>query len=268
MEIRITKTSAILFTLIFIAALVSVFIYVAFGQHTKYLTQIQESVSGLHIGSRVEYNGVEVGTVKRIKINRDNPKLVNVVLSIDSSTPVTTATVAMLAANDAKDTPFIALRDDGSNLARLKIKTGQQYPVIPSVPSTKADNNVSLTQIAASLKQFNDTFQQFMDKDAVESFKQLIYSLQQVMGMLAENSNRLNTLIMNTEKASNKFDSFLSSSQLAIHTLQTQTLPSTYELVLDMQSLMSKLSVMMTEINQNPSIVLRGKTPPKPGPGE
>lgn len=268
MEVRATKTSAIIFTLILIAALLSIFIYFIFDQHTKYLTEIQESVSGLRIGSRVEYNGVEVGTVKHIKINPDNPKLVTVVLNVDSSTPITTATVAMLAANDANDTPFIALRDDGSNLSRLKIKTGQRYPVIPSVPSTKADNNVSLTQIAASLKQFNDTFQKFMDKDAVESFKQLVYSLQQVMGMLAENSNRLNTLIINTEKASNKFDGFLSSSQIAINTLQNQTLPSTYQLLLDVQTLMSKLSVMMTEINQNPSVILRGKTPQKPGPGE
>lgn len=268
MEIRITKTSTFIFSLLFIAALFIVCYFLFSGQQTRYLTQIQESVSGLQIGARVEYNGVIVGTVKLIRIDDKNSKLIDVLISVNQSTPVTTATVAMMASNDSKDAPFIALRDDGSQNTKLRALPGQRYPVIPSTLSTKANINLSLTQIAQSLKQFNDTIQALMTKDDIEAFRQLVYSMQVVMGMLAENNERLNHIIINTEKASNQFDTFLSSGRVTLLTLQNETLPSTYRLMSNMEELLAKMDSMMNDVKQNPAVILRGKASPQPGPGE
>ncbi len=267
MEITRVKASTFVITLILLAALYFVFSF-ALDRHTTYLTFIQESVSGLTVGSRVEYNGVEVGTVKRIKINHKNPKLIDVVLSVDSSAPVTKNTVAMLAFGDTNNSPYIALADDGNNLEPLTLNNNQDYRVIPSTPSTKGNKNVSLTQIAASLKQFNDTFQTFMDKDAVESFKQLLYSMQIVMGMLAENSKRMNILITNASNASRQLGTFMATGQNTIRTLETQTLPSTYRLIANMDDMLNKMMSLMNDITQNPSVIIRGKARPAPGPGE
>lgn len=267
MDIIRSNLAVLVTGLILLAAAFFIF-HFAFDRHTRYLIYIQESVSGLTVGSSVEYNGVEVGAVKRIKINAKNPKLIDVLVSVDHSTPVTQNTVAMLAVGGSTTKPFIALSDNGENLAPLVRAGHQDYLVIPSVPSTKANNNVSLTQMAVSLKQFNDTFQTFMDKDAVESFKQLLYNMQVVMGMLAENSKRMNTLIINTTKASNELGTFMASGQNTIRTLETQTLPSTYRLISNMDDMLNKMMGLMNDMTQNPSVIIRGKARPLPGPGE
>jgi phospholipid/cholesterol/gamma-HCH transport system substrate-binding protein len=267
MEIKPRPSSVIVF-LAAIAAVLSIFIFLTIGQQTRYLTQIQESVSGLQPGARVEYNGVIVGKVKRVRIDERNPKLIDVMISVDKSTPVTTATIAMLASNDSKDAPFIALSDDGSQSSKLHVSPGQRYPIIPSTLSTKANINLSLTQIAQSLKQFNDTFQALMTKDDIEAFRQMVYSMQVVVGMLAENNERLSHIIINTEKASNQFDTFLSSGRVTLLTLQNETLPSTYHLMNNMEELLGKMNSLMNDVKQNPSVMLRGKAAPQPGPGE
>jgi len=268
MTVLRTRTSLIVTCLLLLIAIWLASITL-FPTQKKYLTDIQESVSGLKVGSRVEYNGVEVGSVTRIHINVDNPKLVDVAIKVDGDTRVTQGTVAMLAVNDSeRGKPFIALKDDAKNLEPLKTLTGQSYPVIPSVPSNKEAVNVSLTQIARSLQQFNETVQALLSKDEIESFKQLAYSLQQVVGMLAENTQHLNKIIVNTAKASDRFGSLLTSGQTTIYTLQNEILPSTNRLMADMELLLIKADSLVSEISQNPSVVLRGKAPLKPGPSE
>lgn len=243
--------------------------FMFFATHTTYLTEIQESVSGLKSGSRVEFNGVVIGKVSHIQINRDNPKLIDVFLSISKNAPVSENTVAMLAYNeDEPGKPFISLTDDHAAQNVLTAAPGQTYPTIPSIPSTKANMNASLTEIARNMKQFNATFQALMTKDDIESFRQLIYSMQTVMGMLAENNKRLNHIIMNTETASDQFSSFLSNSRVTIQTLQNETLPSTYRLIGDMEDMLGKMDALMTDVKQNPAVLIRGKAQLPPGPSE
>ena len=39
-----------------------------------YLTTFNEPVDGLTVGAAVKYNGVEIGRVKKIKLNQNNPR--------------------------------------------------------------------------------------------------------------------------------------------------------------------------------------------------
>ena len=54
------------------------------GYSTKhyrmYAVYINESVSGLSVDAAVKYNGVDVGTVKSIQIDAENPQLVFILL--------------------------------------------------------------------------------------------------------------------------------------------------------------------------------------------
>lgn len=255
-------------TALLIGIVFAIFFSFFYNIQTTYRTNILESVSGLKPGARVEYNGVIVGEVTRIKIDLQNSKQITVLMNIDESTPVTTATVAMLAFNDSHAAPFISLTDDGSSKTKLQRKPDQRYAVIPSIISTKANVNTSLTQIARSLQQMNDTLQTLMTKDNMESFRELLYSMQVVMNMMAQNNARLNHIIINTEKASDQFDKFMSSGRLTIQTLQNETLPSTYRLMNNMEELLVKMDSIMSDIKQNPAVILRGRALPPPGPSE
>src|SRR5690349_4086128 len=66
------------------------------GQNAYYEIYMKESVAGLNVDSVVEFNGVNVGSVKKIEIDSKDPRLVYVLLNINKTTPVTQGTKATL----------------------------------------------------------------------------------------------------------------------------------------------------------------------------
>ncbi len=64
--------------------------------YVDYHVYMQESVAGLSADAAVKYRGVDVGTVKRMLLNPDNPEQVLLVLHIKQDTPVTTDTRATI----------------------------------------------------------------------------------------------------------------------------------------------------------------------------
>src|SRR5262245_40961005 len=61
-----------------------------------YRIRFAESVSGLALGDAVKYNGVDVGTVKALSLDTDDPRRVLVDVKLRKETPVKTDTRAML----------------------------------------------------------------------------------------------------------------------------------------------------------------------------
>ena len=67
------------------------------------------SVSGLNPNATVSYNGVEVGRVTEIELDRDDPSRVRVLLEVESGTPIKTDTVGVVAASGITGVAHISL---------------------------------------------------------------------------------------------------------------------------------------------------------------
>src|SRR5215813_6021393 len=61
-----------------------------------YRIQFAESVSGLAVGDPVKFHGVDVGAVKTLAIDANNPRLVQVDVALRKEAPVKTDTTASL----------------------------------------------------------------------------------------------------------------------------------------------------------------------------
>src|SRR5687768_2587669 len=111
METKVNYTIVGAFIILLIAAICLGIIWLASGlsleKYTTYLVYMQESVSGLSVDSTVEYNGVDVGKVKSIELNHKNPQLVEVLLSIKSTTPITRGTSATLTSRGVTGVVYI-----------------------------------------------------------------------------------------------------------------------------------------------------------------
>jgi phospholipid/cholesterol/gamma-HCH transport system substrate-binding protein len=66
------------------------------GVYDRYYAYMQESVAGLSVNSTVKYRGVDVGRVKDIVLNPENPQEVRLTLDILHATPIKIDTVAVL----------------------------------------------------------------------------------------------------------------------------------------------------------------------------
>ena len=58
------------------------------AKRTSYRIRFEQSVSGLLLGSGVQFNGIRVGEVTDLKLDKDDPNGVLVTIAVTSDTPV------------------------------------------------------------------------------------------------------------------------------------------------------------------------------------
>jgi phospholipid/cholesterol/gamma-HCH transport system substrate-binding protein len=97
----------------------------------------QDPVSGLVADAPIEFHGVEVGKVKSVRLV--NSHSVCIVLSIEKTAPVTSASVATITSRGLATKGFtgyvlISLEDVGNNTQPLVLRPGERFPSIPTAP--------------------------------------------------------------------------------------------------------------------------------------
>jgi phospholipid/cholesterol/gamma-HCH transport system substrate-binding protein len=103
--------------------------------YDRYYAFMRESVAGLNVNSTVKYRGVDVGRVKDIALNRDNPEEVRLTLDIERGTPVKIDTIAVLQTQGLTGLATINLTGGSRESPPLIALEGQEYPVIKTGPS-------------------------------------------------------------------------------------------------------------------------------------
>lgn len=308
MEQRVNYTLVGLFVVILGLASVALGYWLSFGERHKiyrtYLIYFEESVAGLTVDSPVKFNGVDVGYVKEIILNQDDPKEVQVMLRIEQGTPITEATEATLESQGITGIRFISLRVTAANSVPLRAKFKQKYPVINAKPSLMTELDKALRDAAANVKAMTMSFRRVFDDDEnVKSIKLSLRHIAEFSGTLAKNSEEidrslktLEALLTNAEKTSTQLplitkkleiglDSFnhmskslqVTSEQVALtmkdgrvsmQQLSQQIFPSTQQLIARLDSMAANLEQVSKELQQDPSIILRGKVAKQRGPGE
>lgn len=244
MDTNVNYTMVGLFVISLIAAIVLGIIWLSAGLslegNATYLVYMQESVSGLSVDSPIEYNGVTVGTVKSIQLNKQNPHLVEVFLNIKSDTPITVETVATLNTRGLTGITYMALKDKGTDATPLRAGAGQPYPVIPTAPSFFLRIDTMLNKLTGSLTQLSKSLQSVLDQENQRSIKAILFNL----------------------------DRATRTSNGVIQSLETQTIPAANQAIANLNDLAKNLSGVSSEIKQNPAILIRGKEQQPLGPGE
>ncbi|MEO8402361.1 MAG: MlaD family protein [Gammaproteobacteria bacterium] len=260
------------FVLLLITFLILGIIWLSSGfsveKYTTYAVYMQEAVTGLSIDATVEYNGVNVGSVKSITINKHDPHLVNLQLYIETDTPITQGTTARLNTRGVTGITYIALKDDGSDLRPLKKLPSQEYPVIKTAPSFFMQLDTALQKLNDNVATVSNSLQSLLDKDNLRSIKETLNHMDQVTGMLAKNNQKLNIILDNTARATIGFPQLIQSSTDTMRVFQTQTLPTTNHLMTNLDIISENLVELTSQLRQNPSILIRGKAPQPYGPGE
>lgn len=260
------------FVIFLISAIILAIIWLSSGlnveNYSTYQVNMQEAVTGLSIDATVEYNGVNVGSVKKIALHPDDPQSVELLLNIKNDTPVTYGTIATLATRGLTGITYIALKDKGQDLRPLQALKGQNYPIIKAGPSLLLQLNTALQRLTDSLGLVGDTFKNLFDQQNLQSIKDTLVNMREITGNLAANNKRLNDILINTSIASQRLPSLIQSSQQTLRAFENQTLPQTNHIISNLDTITNNLTGLSDEIRDNPSMLIRGKQPRPLGPGE
>lgn len=264
-KMKLTKIGCYIFLTVMAFAMMGVSILPQ--GFTNYIIHPTTSAYGIDENARVEYNGIPVGKVTQVILKDANPKNIEIHIAVKKEIPITEGTLATITTRGITGIYFISLEDEGKNLKPLLAQADQSYPIIPFSARTGIENT-EMAKMSEALQQMNNTIQTVFSGENIEAIKQLLYSTQEVMTVLATNNKRINSLLINSEKASYHITPFLKSSRGTLQTINIQTLPTVNQLINNLDRITRDMSNLVNDLNQNPSIVIRGKERTVYGPGE
>ena len=145
-----------------------------------YRIRFSDSVSGLALGDPVKYHGVDIGTVKAMILDPDDPRLVQVDVNLRKEAPVKTDTKATLKLKGITGVVFIELSGGSPKARTLLAATPQDQ--IPEIPSEKSSLNAALDQLPKVIQKFSSIEDQA---------KKAISDIGELTGKLKENPSLL-----------------------------------------------------------------------------
>lgn len=278
---------------------------VGFNQKTylTYTVYLHEAASGLSEESPVKYNGVQVGYVKAIKLNVTDPRQVEILLNIQEGTPITTSTSATLISQGITGVTYMGLSAGSSDLTPLRKMSGEPYPVIPAKPSLFNQLDTILKEVSDNVNKVSNQAQLVFNEENSKYLKNSLANMERFTTVIAKNSDNINNslksadvFLANMSKVSKDFPEIVKelkvgvakfntmaiemssagknvsdtmvAGKTAVDKLSQQTLPPAINLLRRLNTIAANLEKVSNEMRLNPSVVIRGSTPPKPGPGE
>jgi len=118
-----------------------------------YRIHFAESVSGLSLGDPVKFRGVDVGMVKAMTIDPDDPRQVRVEVRLRKEAPVKTDTKATLKLKGITGVVFIEL--NGGNPSAQSLVAATPQGRIPEIPSERSSLTAFMDQLPKVVEKFS-----------------------------------------------------------------------------------------------------------------
>jgi phospholipid/cholesterol/gamma-HCH transport system substrate-binding protein len=158
-----------------------------FNEKTAYAVRFNGPISGLLTGSEVLFNGIAVGEVTGLSLDRAKPSDVIVTISVDKSAPVRADTRATLAFSGLTGAARINLIG-GSDSAPPAAQPS------PGSPPAIAADNASLADLTQSARGTLGNIDQVI-ADNADSLHSAIASVDAFAGALARNADKIDSII-------------------------------------------------------------------------
>jgi phospholipid/cholesterol/gamma-HCH transport system substrate-binding protein len=171
--------------------------------YVPYEVYFQGSVTGLSEGGSVRYLGVEVGKVRRIRLDSRSAERVQVVVDIDQAAPVsdnTTAELSLLSV--ATGLLYIDLQQNTRGREVLPDVPSERYPVIRTVRSTFDTFLESLPELAGSAAVLLDRAQEIFSPENSQALADMVKNLHEVSRGLPDTMQHINSLVTSLNQTS------------------------------------------------------------------
>jgi phospholipid/cholesterol/gamma-HCH transport system substrate-binding protein len=132
------------------------FVWLAKSGHRDdvlYRIHFAESVSGLAQGDPVKFRGVDIGTVKTMNLDPEDPRRVQVDVSLRKDAPVKTDTKATLKLKGITGVVFIELNGGSAGARTLVAATAEGQ--VPEIPAEKSGLTAILDQLPKVIEKFS-----------------------------------------------------------------------------------------------------------------
>lgn len=176
-------------------------------KYDYYTVEFKNSISGLEEGSNVEYKGVKVGKVIKMRLVPANTEIIYVDIGVDKTTPVHAHTKASLETQGITGLVRIELATRQDDTGPPERREGQQYPVLEGEGSKLYQALEDLPDITNKILDITKKLDSFLDDQTVAALKQTVQNAQNMTkdlnGVLSPaNVSHISTMMDNLSASS------------------------------------------------------------------
>lgn len=201
----------------------------------QYQVVFTEAVTGLSVGSPVQYNGIAVGSITALDLDPTDPRKVIAQLRLNATTPVKTDTQAKLAISSLTGPPIIQLTGGSPQAARLVDSSNQAVPQIATAPS-------ALQNISDTANRIVERMDQILSDANVASITATLQHLESISGGMASRDQGTQALLLSARDAARKLETTLDTTNAAIGRLDQN-------LVQQLPPILDKLETTLTKLD-------------------
>lgn len=150
----------------------------------RYDVVFTETVSGLNVGSAVQYNGIRVGEVESLTLNPEDPRQVWARVRVSATTPIKTDTTAHLTLLNITGASGIELSQGLPDNPRLS-STTDDIPIIYAEPSSLARLRINADELLLNLTTLIDSANRVLSEENAAYVARMLDNLDAVISALA-----------------------------------------------------------------------------------
>ena len=173
--------------------------HVEFGQEFKtYYIFFRGSVAGLTRGSAVQYNGIPVGRVTDIRVDRDNLSQIQVTVEVNSNlVEIKTDARAFLDTNILSGVSTVQIRGGTQQAPILEPESGHHVAIIRAEQNELEALRASLPELMRDLREVSHNLNSLLDERNRQAVADTLQNLRTLSGDLADHGKDVGVLLGN-----------------------------------------------------------------------
>lgn len=265
-----------------------------------YILETRKNVTGLNVQAQVRYRGIRAGKVESIEPDPENPRVIQVRISLDSKFKLTKSATAQLGYQGVTGLAYVSIEDSGENaealvgsvdhppkiamkptfLDTLGDKAGDIVTQIGTVSTRLAklldENNVqnlsrTLDNVAMAsdglreMPQIMASMREALSAENMRNLKQILVHVEKTAGEAAPLTAEVRQMVKAMTALSTRLDALAGSTG---EDLSNSTLPRANALMRELTTNSRQLARVLDNLEGNPQMLIFGRNPPAAGPGE
>jgi phospholipid/cholesterol/gamma-HCH transport system substrate-binding protein len=208
-----------------------------------------ESVTGLSVGGAVQYNGIQVGEVRRLQLDPEDPGRVWATIRVGTEVPVRQDTVARLTFTGVTGVAIIQL-SGGSPKAALLTGSEDAPGVILAQPSALAQLLSSSEDIASTTSQVLVRLNRLLSDDNMQRVARTLEHVETLSRAAAESEGDIRTLLSEAATASRRLAELLDGAEATMQRLDDGLARAETALGRELPQLSAKLNASLDAIER------------------
>lgn len=214
----------------------------------------EEAVSGLSKGSKVEFNGIAIGTVTNLRLDPQDPRRVLARVQVDSMTPLRSDTQARLVPAGITGLSIIRLSSGSDSDSTELPASSQAVPQIMALPSPMSKLLAEGGDIILSVNELITQVKRIMSDENVRSISRTLQHVEALSDTLAQQRTEVSLTLQQVTRATEQAtlalaaaNKVMGSTQRLIDGQGVQTLQGAQRSLAAFEKTMQSLEKLVTD---------------------